>query len=55
MVLKWCTLSQDKHFGIVIADTFTVRYEEKQISAVHNQTNYLTYYIGGLPVLLRQR
>ncbi|XP_044054261.1 laminin subunit alpha-3 isoform X2 [Siniperca chuatsi] len=45
----------DKHFAIAIADTFIVHYGPKQISTDHNQTNYMRYYIGGLPAQLRQR
>ncbi|XP_045906061.1 laminin subunit alpha-3-like isoform X2 [Micropterus dolomieu] len=45
----------DKHFAITIADAFIVHYGSKQISTDHNQTNYMSYYIGGVPALLRQR
>lgn len=55
LFLKLCVWSQDKHFAITIADTFIVHYGSKQISADHNQTTYMSYYIGGLPALLRQR
>ncbi|XP_070764977.1 laminin subunit alpha-3 [Enoplosus armatus] len=45
----------DKHFAITIADTFILHYGPKQISIDHSQTNYMSYYIGGLPAPLRQR
>ncbi|XP_051232166.1 laminin subunit alpha-3 isoform X2 [Dicentrarchus labrax] len=45
----------NKSFAIIMADTFVVHYGQKKISTDHNQTNYMSYYIGGLPALLRQR
>ncbi|XP_070688258.1 laminin subunit alpha-3 [Pempheris klunzingeri] len=45
----------DKLFAITIADTFTVHYGPKRIATGHNQTNYKSYYIGGLPAQLRLR
>ncbi|XP_028259612.1 laminin subunit alpha-3 isoform X2 [Parambassis ranga] len=45
----------DKQFAVVIADTFIVHFGSKQLSTSHIQTNYKTYYIGGLPSELRHR
>ncbi|XP_078114223.1 laminin subunit alpha-3 [Sander vitreus] len=45
----------DKHFAITIADRFIVHYGPQQVSTDHNRTNFMSYYIGGLPSQLRQR
>uniref|UniRef100_UPI0037E6FAA4 laminin subunit alpha-3 n=1 Tax=Semicossyphus pulcher TaxID=241346 RepID=UPI0037E6FAA4 len=45
----------DKSFAITIGDTFTVHVGPQRISSDHIQTNYRSYYIGGLPARLRQR
>nr|XP_033477951.1 laminin subunit alpha-3 [Epinephelus lanceolatus] len=45
----------DKPFAITIADRFIVHCGPQQISTEHNQTNYMSFYIGGVPAQLRQR
>ncbi|KAM7012856.1 laminin subunit alpha-3-like [Tautogolabrus adspersus] len=45
----------DKSLAITIGDKFIVHFGLKQISTDHTQTNYRSYYIGGLPDQLRQR
>ncbi|XP_073332501.1 laminin subunit alpha-3 [Pagrus major] len=46
---------EDTQFAISIADKFTVYYGRKNIFTDHKQTNYRSYYIGGVPAPLRQR
>lgn len=48
-------LPQDQQFAVVVDDAFTVHYGPDQISAKHNRTSYVRYYIGGLPASLRHR
>ncbi|XP_047442348.1 laminin subunit alpha-3 [Mugil cephalus] len=45
----------DKQIAVRIADKFTVHCGRTQISTNYIKTNYRSYYIGGLPVHLRQR
>ncbi|XP_041646420.1 laminin subunit alpha-3-like [Cheilinus undulatus] len=45
----------DKSFAIIIGEKFIVHCGPKQISTDHIQTNYRSFYIGGLPDQLRQR
>ncbi|XP_039983754.1 laminin subunit alpha-3 isoform X2 [Xiphias gladius] len=42
-------------FAITTADRITVHYGPQQISIDHIHTDYMTYYVGGLPAQLRQR
>ncbi|XP_071343066.1 laminin subunit alpha-3 isoform X2 [Trachinotus anak] len=45
----------DKLFAITTADQFTVQCGQQKISTDHIPTNYMSYYVGGLPATLRQR
>ncbi|XP_035763469.1 laminin subunit alpha-3 [Neolamprologus brichardi] len=45
----------DTQFAIAIADKFIVQYGPKTVSTDHIQTDYISYYIGGLPAELRER
>ncbi|XP_039668362.1 laminin subunit alpha-3 [Perca fluviatilis] len=45
----------DEHFAITIADRFIVHYGPQKVSTDHNRTNFMSYYIGGVPSQLRQR
>ncbi|XP_005479284.1 laminin subunit alpha-3 isoform X2 [Oreochromis niloticus] len=45
----------DTQFAIAIADKFIVQYGPKTVSTDHIQTDYMSYYIGGLPAELRER
>lgn len=55
ILLKVCFLSQQQTFAITTADRITVHYGPRQISIDHIHTDYMTYYVGGLPAQLRQR
>ncbi|XP_054904288.1 laminin subunit alpha-3-like isoform X2 [Poeciliopsis prolifica] len=44
-----------KKFAVVIGDRFVVRYGSEQIHTDHLQTNYMWWYMGGLPAWLRRR
>ncbi|XP_068581622.1 laminin subunit alpha-3 isoform X2 [Cebidichthys violaceus] len=44
-----------RQFAIAIADRFILHYGLQQISTDHEQTNYTSLYVGGLPAQLRQR
>ncbi|XP_062251833.1 laminin subunit alpha-3-like [Platichthys flesus] len=45
----------DQLFTITAAERFIVHYGRQQISTDHIRTNYMTYYVGGLPAQLRLR
>uniref|UniRef100_A0A8D3CTX3 Laminin, alpha 3 n=1 Tax=Scophthalmus maximus TaxID=52904 RepID=A0A8D3CTX3_SCOMX len=45
----------DKLFTVTAAERFVVYYGRQQISTDHVHTNYMSYYVGGLPAQLRQR
>ncbi|XP_069378473.1 laminin subunit alpha-3-like [Paralichthys olivaceus] len=45
----------DQLFTVTTAERFIVHYGRQQISTDHIHTNYMTYYIGGLPAQLRLR
>ncbi|XP_036969506.1 laminin subunit alpha-3 isoform X3 [Acanthopagrus latus] len=45
----------DTQFAVTIADKFILYYGRKKMFTDHKQTNYSSYYIGGLPAPLRQR
>lgn len=53
--LNLLILPQDQRFAVVIDDAFTVPYGADRISAPHEPTSYVSYYIGGLPAPLRRR
>lgn len=54
-LLNHPVLPQDQQFTVAIGDAFTVHYGAGRISAQHNRTTYVSYYIGGLPASLRRR
>lgn len=54
-LLNICFLSQGTQFAIAVADNLIVHYGPKKISTHHIKTDYMHYYIGGLPAQLRER